>query len=212
MEKLAIFDIDFTLTKKETSIELYKYMLRKDPKLIKHLPKHLITLLLYGIKFYDEKKSKEAFLRFMDGVEEKEVQRIVKDFYREKLSTIIYEDAIKMIKKLKNEGYKIYLISASGEFYLNELYNIKEVDKIIGTRFKVENGVFKSLMEGANCKGEEKIKRLMEELKKDNVEVDFKSSYMFSDSLADLPLLNLVGKGYLINYKGKHDLEILRWK
>ncbi len=212
MEKLAIFDIDFTLTKKETSIELYKYMLRKDPKLIKHLPKHLITLLLYGMKFYDEKKSKEAFLRFLDGVEEKEVQRIVKDFYREKLSTIIYEDAIKMIKKLKNEGYKIYLISASGEFYLNELYNIKEVDKIIGTRFKVENGVFKSLMEGANCKGEEKIKRLMEELKKDNVEVDFKSSYMFSDSLADLPLLNLVGKGYLINYKGKHDLEILRWK
>lgn len=212
MEKLAIFDIDFTLTKKETSIELYKYMLRKDPKLIKHLPKHLITLLLYGIKFYDEKKSKEAFLRFLDGVEEKEVQRIVKDFYREKLSTIIYEDAIKMIKKLKSEGYKIYLISASGEFYLNELYNIKEVDKIIGTRFKVENGVFKSLMEGANCKGEEKIKRLMEELKKDSVEVDFKSSYMFSDSLADLPLLNLVGKGYLINYKGKHDLEILRWK
>ncbi|WP_017415605.1 HAD-IB family hydrolase [Clostridium tunisiense] len=212
MEKLAIFDIDFTLTKKETSIELYKYMLRKDPKLIRHLPKHLITLLLYGMKFYDEKKSKEAFLRFLDGVEEKEVQRIVKDFYREKLSTIIYEDAIKMIKKLKNEGYKIYLISASGEFYLNELYNIKEVDKIIGTRFKVENGVFKSLMEGANCKGEEKIKRLMEELKKDNVEVDFKSSYMFSDSLADLPLLNLVGKGYLINYKGKHDLEILRWK
>ena len=212
MEKLAIFDIDFTLTKKETSIELYKYMLRKDPKLIRHLPKHLITLLLYGIKFYDEKKSKEAFLRFLDGVEEKEVQRIVKDFYREKLSTIIYEDAIKMIKKLKSEGYKIYLISASGEFYLNELYNIKEVDKIIGTRFKVENGVFKSLMEGANCKGEEKIKRLMEELKKDSVEVDFKSSYMFSDSLADLPLLNLVGKGYLINYKGKHDLEILRWK
>lgn len=212
MEKLAIFDIDFTLTKKETSIELYKYMLKKDPKLIKHLPRHLITLLLYGIKFYDEKKSKEAFLRFLDGVEEKEVQKIVKSFYREKLSSIIYEDAIKMIKKLKNEGYKVYLISASGEFYLNELYNIKEVDKIIGTKFKVENGVFKSLMEGANCKGEEKIKRLMEELKKDNIEADFKNSYMFSDSLADLPLLKLVGKGYLINYKGTHELEILRWK
>ncbi|MEG0773011.1 HAD-IB family hydrolase [Clostridium sp.] len=212
MEKLAIFDIDFTLTKKETSIELYKYMLKKDPKLIKHLPRHLITLLLYGIKFYDEKKSKEAFLRFLDGVEEKEVQRIVKSFYREKLSSIIYEDAINMIKKLKNEGYKVYLISASGEFYLNELYNIKEVDKIIGTKFKVENGVFKSLMEGANCKGEEKIKRLMEELKKDNIEADFKNSYMFSDSLADLPLLKLVGKGYLINYKGTHELEILRWK
>jgi len=52
----------------------------------------------------------------------------------------------------------------------------------------------------------------MEELKKDNIEVDFKNSYMFSDSLSDLPLLKLVGKGYLINYKKNHELEILRWR
>ena len=30
MEKLAIFDVDYTLTKKETSIELFKYTLKKD--------------------------------------------------------------------------------------------------------------------------------------------------------------------------------------
>lgn len=212
MERLAIFDVDFTLTNKETSLELYKYMVRKKPILIKHLPKHLITLLLYGTKIYDEKKTKQAFLRFLDGMKEQELQTLMKGFYRDKLSNIIYEDSIKMIKKLKKEGCKIYLISASPEFYLNELYNIKEVDKVIGTKFRVENGVFKPVMEGANCKGEEKVKRLMEELKKDNIEVDFKRSYMFSDSLADLPLLRLVGKGYLINYKKKHDLEILKWK
>lgn len=212
MERLAIFDVDFTLTSKETSLELYKYMVRKKPILIKHLPKHLITLLLYGTKIYDEKKTKQAFLRFLDGMKEQELQTLMKGFYRDKLSNIIYEDSIKMIKKLKKEGCKIYLISASPEFYLNELYNIKEVDKVIGTKFRVENGVFKPVMEGANCKGEEKVKRLMEELKKDNIEVDFKGSYMFSDSLADLPLLRLVGKGYLINYKKKHDLEILKWK
>lgn len=212
MERLAIFDVDFTLTSKETSLELYKYMVRKSPILIKHLPKHLITLLLYGTKIYDEKKTKQAFLRFLDGMKEQELQALMKGFYRDKLSNIIYEDSIKMIKKLKREGCKIYLISASPEFYLNELYNIKEVDKVIGTKFRVENGVFKPVMEGANCKGEEKVKRLMEELKKDNIEVDFKRSYMFSDSLADLPLLRLVGKGYLINYKKKHDLEILKWR
>ena len=53
----------------------------------------------------------------------------------------------------------------------------------------------------------------MESLKKDNIEVDFKDSYMFSDSLSDLPLLKLVGKPYLINYKKKYDgVEILHWK
>ncbi len=212
MEKLGIFDIDFTLTKKETSIELYKYMLEKDRRLIKHLPKHLLTALCYGIKVYDAQKTKECFLKFLDGVEEKKLQELVKNFYKDRLSSILYEDGIKMMRKLKNEGYKIYLISASPEFYISELYNIPEVDKIIGTKFKVENGIFIPKVEGLNCKGEEKVKRLMEELEKDNIQVDFKNSYMFSDSLSDLPLLELVGKGYLINYKKKHELEILKWR
>lgn len=212
MEKLGIFDIDFTLTKKETSIELYKYMVKKNKKLIKHLPNHLLTGILYGIKVFNAQQTKERFLKFLDGVEEKELQNIVKDFYKERLSSILYEDGIDMIRKLKKEGYKIYLISASPEFYINELYNIKEVDKIIGTKFRIKDGFFIPEVEGFNCKGEEKVKRLMEELEKDKVEVDFKNSYMFSDSLSDLPLLNLVGKGYLINYKKSHELEILKWR
>lgn len=53
----------------------------------------------------------------------------------------------------------------------------------------------------------------MEELKKEDIEVDFKNSYMFSDSLSDLPLFNIVGNPYLINYKKNHDkIQILEWK
>ncbi|MCR4945302.1 MAG: HAD-IB family hydrolase, partial [Clostridium sp.] len=133
-------------------------------------------------------------------------------FYKNRLKNIIYKDSLNMMKKLKSEGYQIYLISASPEFYLNELYDIKEVDKIIGTRFDMESGVFSRKMTGLNCKGEEKVKRLKEVLKEENIDVDFKDSYMFSDSLSDKPLLDLVGHPYLINYKKKHDIEILKWK
>lgn len=212
MEKLAIFDIDYTLTKKETSIELYKYMLKKDKKLLKYLPSHIITGLFYGLKVYNAGRTKENFLRFLSGTSEDELKFIVKSFYREKLESILYEDGIKAIKDFKEKGYKIYLISASPEFYVNEFYNIKEVDKVIGTKFQMNDGKFSCKISGENCKGEEKVKRLMEELKKDNIEVDFKNSYMFSDSLSDLPLLKLVGKGYLINYRKNHELEILRWR
>jgi HAD superfamily hydrolase (TIGR01490 family) len=167
---------------------------------------------MYGIKVYDEQKVKEKFLKFIDGIEEKDLAILVKRFYDEKLTSIIYEDALNMIKKLKNEGYLIYLISASPEFYINEFYNIKEVDKVIGTKFWFENGVFTRKMNGRNCKGEEKVKRLKEVIKDEKIEVDFKESYMFSDSLSDKPLLDLVGKPYLINYSKKHEIEILKWK
>ncbi|SKA72760.1 HAD-superfamily subfamily IB hydrolase, TIGR01490 [Clostridium sp. USBA 49] len=213
MEKLAIFDVDYTLTKKETLVEFYKFMFKKNPKVLIYFPKILIAAFLYILKIIPLRKAKEYFISFIDGIKEEDMQIIVKEFYEKKLSKILYNDAIDMMKKLKSEGYKIYLISASAEFYLKELYNIKEVDKVIGTIFLCENGIHKSKMQSENCKGEEKVKRLLEELKKDKIDVDFKNSYMFSDSLSDMPLFNLVGNPYLINFKKKHDkIKILNWK
>lgn len=213
MEKLAIFDVDYTLTKKETQIEFYKFMLKKHPRLIAHLPKVIASGLFFILKLMQLKRTKEYFISFIEGIKEEEMKKHVKEFYEKRLSRILYKDAVDTIKKFKAKGYKIYLISASPEFYLYELYKIKEVDKVLGTRYVCENGTHKGSMQGENCKGEEKVKRLMEDLKKDNIKVDFRNSYMFSDSLSDLPLFNLVGNPYLINYKKKYDnIEILNWK
>ncbi|MBU3182987.1 HAD-IB family hydrolase [Clostridium psychrophilum] len=212
-EKLAIFDVDYTLTKRETLVEFYFFMVKKNPRYIKYLPKSILSSIFYVFKIYDASKAKKTFIRFIDGIEENDMKKVVKEFYEKRLSKILYKDAIDMIKKMKKDGYKIYLISASAEFYLSELYNIKEVDKVIGTRFVKENGLHRNKIIGENCKGEEKVKRLKEVLKKGNVEVDFENSCMFSDSLSDLPLFNLVGYPYLVNFKKKNDkIEILKWK
>ncbi|WP_297417131.1 HAD-IB family hydrolase [Clostridium sp.] len=212
MKKLAIFDIDYTITKKETLMELFKYVIKNDRKNIRFLPRAAYCGLMYTLKIYDEREVKEKFLKFIDGIKEQELAELVKNFYNDKLTSILYEDALKMMKKLKSEGYDIYLISASPEFYINEFYAIKEVDRIIGTRFTFKEGIFTRKMEGKNCKGEEKVRRLMEVIESEHIEVDFKESYMFSDSLSDKPLLDLVGKPYLINYKKNHNIEILKWK
>jgi HAD superfamily hydrolase (TIGR01490 family) len=212
-ERLAIFDVDYTLTKRETLVEFYLFMMVKNPKLLKYLPKSIFSSIFYVLKIHDASKVKKTFIRFIDGIEENEMKKIVKEFYEKRLSKILYKDAIDRIKKMKAEGYKIYLISASAEFYLKELYKILEVDKVIGTRFAMENGLHRNDILGENCKGEEKVKRLMEVIKKENIDVDFENSYMFSDSLSDLPLFNLVGHPYLINYKKTHEkIEILKWK
>lgn len=212
MEKLAIFDIDYTITRKETLMEFFKYLVSKDIKNIKFLPRALYSGLMYGVKVYDERKVKECFLKFIENIDEAELAKLTKSFYDERISKILYKDAVDMIKKLKKEGYMVVLISASPEFYVKEFYAIKEVDLIIGTKFTFEGGKFIRKMHGNNCKGEEKVRRLNEALKEKNIKVDFKNSYMFSDSLSDKPLLDLVGNPYLINYKKKHEIEILRWK
>lgn len=213
MVKLAIFDIDYTLTKKETLMEFFKFMIKKDLKNIKYIPRALLSGVMFLTKIFDEKKTKETFLKFIEGMEEKQIDKLVKEFYSKRLSNIVYKDAIDMINKMKSKGYLIYLISASPEFYLNEFYNIKEVDKIIGTKYITSGGRHTRRMDGVNCKGEEKVKRLKEELIKENIEVDYKGSYMFSDSLSDKPLFDLVGNPYLINFKkDSKGIKILNWK
>ena len=58
-EKLAIFDVDYTLTKRETLVEFYFFMMRKNPKLIKYLPKSIYSSIFYVLKIHDASKAKE---------------------------------------------------------------------------------------------------------------------------------------------------------
>ena len=212
MDKLALFDVDYTLTRKETLMELFKYSITNDKKNLIYLPRAAFCGLMYAIHVYDEKKVKQCFLRFLKGLSQKELDDLAEKFYKERLSKILYSDGINHLKELKAKGYKVILISASPEFYLNKLYDIKEVDYIIGTKFKFEEDKFVCLMDGSNCKGEEKVVRLKEFIAEKGLDVDFENSHMYSDSLSDLPLLKLVGHPHLINYKRKHEYEILNWK
>lgn len=213
MEKLAIFDVDFTITKKETLLEFYKFMVKSNAKYLIYLPKILFAGILYGLKILDAEKAKLIFISFINGIKEKDMDDTVSKFYKEKLSLIIYEEAYNTIRERKKEGCLVYLISASPEFYLKEFYNIKEIDKILGTKVVMQDGVYKRKFIGRNCKGEEKVIRLNQVLKEENIQVDFKNSYMYSDSLSDLPLFNMVGNPYLINSKGKKTkIKILKWK
>lgn len=212
MTKLALFDVDFTLTKKETLLQLYIYMLSKNKKLIKYLPRIIHSGVFYGIGINKEKRTKEIFLKFIDGMSENKINNICDGFYKNVLSKILYKDGVDMIRKLKVQGYMVILISASPQFYLETLYNIGDIDKIIGTKIEIDKGIYRNKIIGENCKGIEKINRLKDYLKKnDIIDVDYKNSYMFSDSLSDLPLLNLVGNPILINYKKKTNLKNIVW-
>ena len=49
-ERLAIFDVDYTLTKRETLVEFYLFMIKKNPRLIKYLPKSIFSSIFLCFK------------------------------------------------------------------------------------------------------------------------------------------------------------------
>ena len=212
--KLAIFDVDLTLTKKDTFIEFYKFLCKEDKRFLLYFNKVISSGILYGLNIYDEKKTKEQYLSFLNGVSVESINFLAKKFYSEYIyKKLLYKDALKEIEKRKSQGYVVILISASPEFYLKEFHNL-DIDYVLGTRYESKNGVYTGKMIGCNNKGEEKVKRLFKLLSEENItNVDFEQCCMYSDSLYDLPLLNLVGKGYLINSNKKiNNITNLNWK
>ncbi len=213
--RFAIFDVDLTLTSKDTFIEFYKFLCKQDKRFLIYFNKVVHAGLMYCLKLYDEKKSKEQYLSFLNGLSVDVVNEFSKKFFEEHLlKKMLYKDGLLEIEKCKSKGYKVILISASPEFYLNNFNQLYSIDYVLGTRYEIKDGFYTGKMLGYNNKGEEKVLRLYEFLHKNNIEnVDFQNSCMYSDSLNDLPLFNLVGNRFLINSKNKVDNIVnLYWK
>lgn len=210
MDRLAVFDVDYTLTKHETQIELVKYLIRKDFTYVKFLPNSVMAALLFLAGFHDEKASKEQNLKFLRGITETQLQELAGRFFEEAVQPILFSDGMATVRRHHQEGMRVILNSASPEFYIREFERYPFIEKAMGSRFEVKDGIFTGKMAGLNNKGEEKISRLMEYL--GDAAIDWDHSVMYSDSLSDTPLMKRMGKAYLINHKKTPHFPVLRWK
>ena len=103
------------------------------------------------------------------------------------------------LKNKKQQGYLIFICSASIEGYLR--FCKLPVDGILGTKTEIKNGKYTSKMIGKNCKNEEKVLRLNNIINELNLEIDYENSYAYSDSFHDIPMLKMVKNRIKINKK-----------
>ncbi len=184
MHKFAFFDFDDTLLPKDSMGRLIIYCLRKYPYYFIYLFPIAFYGILYGLHIVSFIPLKERILFPLKFLSEEELA----DFYSSSLIPNYYPEVLKELKEKKEAGYLIYLVSASPENYLK--YTDLPLDALIGTRIDVSNGKVKVV--GKNCKGEEKVRRINEVLKENNLQIDYENSYGYSDSSTDLPMLRLV--------------------
>lgn len=209
IKKIAFFDVDKTLIEGDSMFLLLKYTLKKYPRAKLRLPKLFLDLCLYKIGLISTKKAKESMFYTISYLKEGEY----KAFYESFIKPSIFNDALDKIKQLKQEGYYTLLVSASPECYLSYFEEEDYVDKLIGTRLKKKDNIYLNSIEGLNCKGIEKVARINQFLKENNMRIDKENSLAYSDSLSDSPMFDLANKSYLINYKKNNsDYEVLRWK
>lgn len=193
--KCAFFDFDNTIAKGDTIYKLLVYTIKKHPLTI---VRFLLTIL-YGIGYIlhlvSKEKLKETILFPLDLSNSEEL----KTFYQEKVVPSYYPHMVQELQKRKDEGYLVFLVTASSEAYMR--FNELPIDILMGTQTEIIDGEYTSHIVGKNCKDAHKVERINAYLEKNNLSIDYEHSYGYSDSTSDIPMLKLVKNRVRISKK-----------
>ena len=115
---------------------------------------------------------------------------------REELVPRLYPQAMELLQRHKRAGRQVYIASSSPEDYLRLLADELAIDGVIGTRAQIVDGRYTGELEGPLVHGPEKAVRVEVSAEPG---IDLARSFAYSDSINDLPLLELVGNPVAMN-------------
>lgn len=186
--KYYLYDFDGTIYDGDSSVDFFKFCLKKDKSIYKMLPKVVIKFLAYKSKNITDTELKEFIFSFLKNF--KNVDEIVKEFWK------THESKIKNFYLEKNHDKDI-IISASPEFLLKPICIKLKVRDLIASDVDKTTGKFKK----PNNRGEEKVKEFYKKYPKAEI------LEMYSDSLHDKPLLDLAKKSYFVKKNKLYDYK-----
>jgi phosphatidylglycerophosphatase C len=187
---VAAFDFDGTITKRDTLLSFLVFTAGKW-----QTTKKLILLIPQFVKFLiapngARQETKETVLKsFFKGLPEYQLHEMGEAFASSsKLDNLIHPSALKRIEWHRKQKHRCVLISASIDAYLIPWSLQKKFDDLICSKLEIDNyGIVTGMIDGANCWGPEKERRLLKLLgPKENYKL-----FAYGDSRGDLELLSL---------------------
>jgi len=193
---LALFDFDGTVTSKDSFLDLSVHILGKCRFYLMCL-KLFPFIVLYFLKIVSGKKLKEMFLtRMIKGMSEKEFDSIVCEYTEAKMPGILKNSALIAIKTHRDRGDETVLVSASGEQWLKHFARNNGME-LIATKLEAVNGTFTGKIEGENCYGPEKVRRIREIYDP----ASFEHIFAYGDSEGDRDMLGIADRKFYRYFK-----------
>ena len=188
----AFFDLDGTITKKDTFLEFISYS-EGRVKLCLCIFLNSPFIILFYFKLYSNQKLKERFFSFCyKGKLKRDVEKTGDDFGKFILPALCYLSALDVINWHKHRGHDIYIVTASSGIWLAQWCRENNFN-LISTEFEVVDGRYSGKIEGKNCYGLEKRIRINRFIGK----YEFSKTYGYGDSKADLHFLKCLNTYFL---------------
>ncbi|GAB3800427.1 HAD family hydrolase [Virgibacillus kimchii] len=195
--RVAIFDFDGTLYKKETFPVLMNH-LKKHPLYSNRYRRFFRTILPpyigYKLKVYPENKMRERsmqiYLSSLNGLSTEEVYGFFSEL-ADKMKEDYNQQVVEQLNHHTANGDCIMLVSGAFMPLLEEATKTYHVDKIIGTEVPFAENKFDGTAAIYHIQGQRKKEQIEQAL--ENTDIDWENSYAYADSFSDLPVLEMVG-------------------
>lgn len=118
-------------------------------------------------------------------------------WFEERVVASLYPEAVELVGQHLAEGHLVAIVSGATKFVVAPLAERLGIEHILYTRLEVEDGCFTGRVIEPICFEEGKIYWLQQLVEDEGI--DLAKSYFYSDSITDLPLLELVGHPVVTN-------------
>ncbi|NLI25315.1 MAG: HAD-IB family hydrolase [Bacteroidales bacterium] len=195
MPNLVVFDFDGTITRKDTMLALAQYRCGL-PGFLAGMVVLSPWLLMHVLGIYPNHRTKERFLTFFfGGTTVEEFGKLCQQFIDEKLEGMLRSDAIKCLKQHKEAGDRVLVVTASAGNWVMP-WCIRYGVECIASSLEVKEGKITGRMDGKNCYGEEKVRRLLEKARPG----DYDALIVYGDSRGDSALGKMADKYFYRNF------------
>jgi HAD superfamily hydrolase (TIGR01490 family) len=198
----AFFDLDHTLLPFDTQTLFCNFVLKRERwRTLLHLTFAPLAVLR-ACKLIRTVTAKRAFMNYLAGMKREQLRIYASEFAGQIVRPAVYPELLAIIEEHRKAGRVLVLNTASPDFYAHEIALALGFDHCIATLVEVPEALpLLPRVLGENNKREAKIARMRAEIPSvaEATDAELADSWAYSDSAADLPLLEFAGNGVLVH-------------
>jgi phosphatidylglycerophosphatase C len=163
VQKVVAFDLDGTLTTKDTLTQFLIWRAGYAKAFFKAVLL-LPYFLGYAVGLVSRGRLKQAALRrFIKGVPAETMEMESQRFAKQVMPGLLRPEGLAALRAHVKAGDQVFVVTASPEF-VSWAWTFKENVELVATRLEIAAGRMTGRLDGVNCRGLEKIRRLSEHL------------------------------------------------
>lgn len=194
--RLAIFDFCDTLTDFQTADRFVDFVLKghRTPLV---LLRDGLRAVFHRLRLLTGEKNKRAKLALLNGLPASLVQARARTYLDSVLLPRLRPEILEALFRHKRNGDYLVLASGGYDTYLNFFAERYGIDRVVCTEIRFSRGVCDGAINGADCMGAEKWRRIQSAIAPHSF--DLVDAFAYSDSRSDMPMLAGVGHPVIVS-------------